>query len=133
MLPTVIHSLALASLASVAVAAALPEQHQQERSLLGFLDSTFDYVVVGAGTAGAAIAARLSENPDVTVALIEAGTYYQVTNIAFSVTPGADVLFAGSDPSDTNPLVDWNFVTAPQAGASGREVHYARGKCLGGR
>jgi choline dehydrogenase-like flavoprotein len=60
-------------------------------------------------------------------------TYYQVSNIIIGSTPAAASLFAGADPKDTNPLVDWSFVTAPQAGADNREVHYARGKCLGGR
>lgn len=40
--------------------------------------------------------------------------------------------FCGSSPTDTNPLVDWDFNTVPQAGANQRVVHYARGKCLGG-
>lgn len=99
----------------------------------GLFDRTFDYVIVGGGTAGLALAARLTENPKIQVAVIEAGTYYQVSNIFFSSTPGADVLFAGSSPSGINTLVDWNFITAPQKGAANRKVHYARGKCLGGR
>ena len=108
----------------------------------GFLDSlggifgathNYDYVVVGGGTAGLAIAARLSENSRITVAVIEAGGKYQITNPLLSSTPAGDVIFAGASPSDTNPLVDWNFITVPQAGASNRKIHYARGKCLGGR
>jgi choline dehydrogenase len=38
----------------------------------------------------------------------------------------------GSDPDDTQPLIDWGFVTTPQAGIQGRRTHYARGKTLGG-
>lgn len=38
----------------------------------------------------------------------------------------------GSDPDDTQPLIDWGFVTTPQAGIKGRRTHYARGKTLGG-
>ncbi|KAF2649264.1 GMC oxidoreductase [Lophiostoma macrostomum CBS 122681] len=95
-------------------------------------DAAFDYVIVGGGTAGLTIANRLSEDPDVQVAVIEAGTFYQISNAVFSSTPAGCVLYAGASPSDTNPLVDWNFVTTPQAGANGRQLHYARGKALGG-
>jgi choline dehydrogenase len=84
------------------------------------------------GTAGLTIAARLSETAGVTVAIIEAGTYYQLANPLLSQAPAGDVIGVGADPKDTN-LVDWNFVTTPQAGANGRSVHYARGKTLGGR
>ncbi|TEY47566.1 hypothetical protein BOTCAL_0304g00010 [Botryotinia calthae] len=95
-------------------------------------DATFDYVVVGGGTAGLTIASRLSEDPGTTVAVIEAGTFYQVANPGLSSTPAGDSFWVGSSPSDVNPLVDWKFVTSPQAGAAGRSIAYARGKCLGG-
>ncbi|EMR85826.1 hypothetical protein ACHAPC_007602 [Botrytis cinerea] len=95
-------------------------------------DATFDYVVVGGGTAGLTIASRLSEDSGTTVAVIEAGTFYQIANPALSSTPAGDSFWAGSSPSDVNPLVDWKFVTSPQAGAAGRSISYARGKCLGG-
>ncbi|KAK6860484.1 alcohol oxidase [Apiospora arundinis] len=106
-----------------------PVDGENEKRQLG---ATYDYVIVGGGTAGLALAERLSENPNLTVAVIEAGTYYQVTNPVLSTTPAGDSFFVGADPSDTNSLVDWNFVTVPQAGANGRRIHYARGKCLGG-
>ena len=96
------------------------------------VDATFDYVIIGGGTAGLALANRLSANPAITVAVVEAGAFYQITNPVFAPTPVGDVVFAGADPADSNPLVDWNFVTEPQAGAAGRRIHYARGKCLGG-
>ncbi|KAH6715052.1 GMC oxidoreductase [Leptodontidium sp. MPI-SDFR-AT-0119] len=118
------------------------KQHDDEKrqfngffgSLAGLIgvSATYDYVIVGGGTAGLTMASRLSENPAVSVAVIEAGSLYQVTNPIFSSTPAGDVFWCGSDPADTNPLVDWNFVTAPQAGAANRKIHYARGKCLGG-
>jgi choline dehydrogenase-like flavoprotein len=95
--------------------------------------ATFDYVIVGGGTAGLTMANRLAARSSISVAVIEAGSYYQLTNPLIGQTPAGDTLFAGSDPADTNPLVDWNFVTEPQAGAGGRRIHYARGKCLGGR
>ena len=94
--------------------------------------STFDYVIIGGGTAGLVMANRLSENPAVQVALIEAGGSYEVLNPIFSTTPGLDGVGVGADPSSTNSI-DWNFVTQPQSCLNNRQVHYARGKCLGGR
>ncbi|KAJ4359851.1 uncharacterized protein N0V89_000407 [Didymosphaeria variabile] len=111
---------------SVSVSAVPLSNHEKRQ------DATFDYVIIGGGTAGLTIANRLSEDPNVQIAVIEAGTFYQAGNPLLSSTPAGDVIWAGASPLDTNPLVDWNFVTAPQAGANGRELHYARGKCLGG-
>ncbi|KAL4745051.1 hypothetical protein BDW72DRAFT_199018 [Aspergillus terricola var. indicus] len=90
---------------------------------------TFDYIVVGGGTAGVTLAVRLAESSH-SVALIEAGAYYE-DSWPLAAIPGADVLPVGSDP-DANFGADWGFVTAPQAGADGRRIHFARGKCLGG-
>lgn len=67
---------------------------------------TYDYVVVGGGTAGLALAARLSEDNFASVAVIEAGTYYEVSNPVLSSTPATDVVFIGASPTDTNPAVD---------------------------
>ncbi|KAF2708328.1 GMC oxidoreductase [Pleomassaria siparia CBS 279.74] len=97
-------------------------------------DATFDYVVIGGGTAGLTIAARLSEFAS--VAVIEAGGYYQTDYGNASVVPllsltGIDVI----DPSETfphRPEIDWELVTQPQTNAGGRKVHYAQGKTLGG-
>lgn len=67
------------------------------------------------------------------MAVIEAGVAYEVSNPLLASTPAGDVIYCGSDISkDNNPSVDWSFVTAPQAGANGRKIHYARGKCHGG-
>ncbi|KZL64076.1 gmc oxidoreductase [Colletotrichum incanum] len=113
-------------------------QHAEHKRQLGNSagdlgkDAIFDYVIVGGGTAGLVMANRLSSRSDITVAVIEAGTFYQITNPIIGNTPAGDTLFAGSSPLDTNPLVDWNFVTQSQAGANNRRIHYARGKCLGG-
>ena len=99
------------------------------------------------GTAGATLAARIAEDPTVTVALLEAGDA-SVEDNPFAFIPGADVLGVGSDPrfasrlqfgksllikatSDTMSY-DWNFVTTPQTGAGNRAIHYARGKGIGG-
>lgn len=100
--------------------------------LLG-IDATYDYVIIGGGTAGLVMAERLSENPNLQVAIIEAGTYYQVADPLLGATPGGDSMFSGADPSESDPLIDWGFVTSPQSGANERSIHYARGKTLGGR
>lgn len=52
------------------------------------VNATYDYVVVGGGTAGLAISARLAQNPNVTVAVIEAGSFYQLDNGNQSQIPG---------------------------------------------
>jgi choline dehydrogenase-like flavoprotein len=102
------------------------------RLVLSSTTSTYDYVIVGGGTAGLTLAARLSEDSSTTVAVIEAGTYYQISNPLLSAVPAGCIFWTGSSPLDVNPGVDWGFVTTPQAGANNRELHYARGKCLGG-
>ncbi|MCJ1462841.1 hypothetical protein MMC07_001444 [Pseudocyphellaria aurata] len=93
--------------------------------------SKFDYVIVGGGTAGLTIASRLSEDPSVQVAVVEAGDYYENTTGNLSRIPANDGLYNGKDPADTGPS-DWNFTTIPQAGISNEIIHYARGKTLGG-
>ena len=72
-----------------------------------------DYVVVGGGNAGLTIAARLAETAS--VAVIEAGSFYEIGNSNLSQIPLNDVWFAGKDKTDYNPLIDWGFSTTPQA------------------
>ena len=96
-------------------------------------DASFDYIVVGGGTAGLVMAVRLSEDAKLSVAVVEAGTYYQVSGPFLTSTPGGDVTLAGADQTILSSGVDWNFQTTSQAGANGRSVRYPRGKCLGGR
>jgi choline dehydrogenase-like flavoprotein len=84
---------------------------------------TFDFVVVGGGSGGCAVAGRLSEDPKTSVALLEAGgtgDNWVVT------TPGALALMV---PSKLN---NWAFDTVPQAGLQGRIGYQPRGKGLGG-
>ena len=83
------------------------------------INRTFDYVIVGGGTAGLAIAARLSEDLATTVAVVEAGSYYELTNGNLSQVPGYVIAFAGKDADDVNPLVDWGFLTTPQKVCNG--------------
>lgn len=77
-------------------------------------NATFDYVVVGGGTAGLTIAARLAAEPSVRVAVVEAGGFYEIENGNLSVVPGYTSFFTGSDPTNFQPLIDWAFVTSPQ-------------------
>ncbi|PGH16566.1 hypothetical protein AJ79_01672 [Helicocarpus griseus UAMH5409] len=95
------------------------------------LDLDFDYVVVGGGTAGVTIASRLAENKDNRVALVEAGTYYELT-WPLGAIPATAFIPVGSDPKGLYPPAEWNFVTEPQPGANDRQIHFTRGKCLGG-
>ncbi|TQM32407.1 GMC family oxidoreductase [Nocardia bhagyanarayanae] len=82
----------------------------------------YDYVVVGAGSAGSALAARLSEDPAVQVALIEAGPRDTAEEIHIPVAFPA--LFKG-------PL-DWDLDSEPEPGLGGRRAYLPRGRVLGG-
>jgi choline dehydrogenase-like flavoprotein len=87
------------------------------------MTDTFDFVVVGGGSGGCAVAGRLSEDSQTSVALLEAGgagDNWVVT------TPGALALMV---PSKLN---NWAFDTVPQAGLNGRVGYQPRGKGLGG-
>lgn len=69
--------------------------------------------IVGGGTGGLAIAERLSENPDISVAVIEAGGFYEIENGNVSQVPGYDVIYQNAN-NGPPPLVDWGFITEPQ-------------------
>ena len=83
----------------------------------------FDYLVIGSGSAGAVLAARLSEDPKVSVLLIEAGGMdrhpFQLMPLVF-LTVGA------------TPGFNWNYQTEPEPGLHGRRLPIARGRTLGG-
>ena len=76
---------------------------------------TFDYIVVGAGPGGLTVASRLSENSAVSVAVVEAGTWSTSVTGNQSQVPAYDFYYNGKAHNDTNPLVDWGFITTPQA------------------
>ncbi|MGI9486525.1 MAG: GMC family oxidoreductase [Geminicoccaceae bacterium] len=84
---------------------------------------SFDYIVVGAGTAGCLLANRLSADPERKVLLIEAGG--KDNWIWFHIPVG--YLY-----SQGNPRADWCFKTEADPGLNGRSLNYARGKVLGG-
>ncbi|KAI9712763.1 MAG: hypothetical protein M1820_001385 [Bogoriella megaspora] len=95
-------------------------------------NATYDYVVVGSGPAGATVALRLVEQGAGTVALIEAGSFYEISNGNQSQVTAYDGYYGGRNPNDTQPLIDWGYVTTPQAGSNGQRLHFARGKTFGG-
>ncbi|KAI0592795.1 GMC oxidoreductase [Biscogniauxia sp. FL1348] len=94
------------------------------------LNATYDYVIVGAGNAGAVVAARLTQNTNASVALIEAGSFYELSNGNWSQLPYWSQQWEGPDTDDWQPLVDWGYQTEPQIG--GKTIHYAQGRTLGG-
>jgi choline dehydrogenase len=84
--------------------------------------SSYDYVIVGAGSAGCVLAARLSEDPGASVALVEAGGSDTAEEIQLPV--GWSELFKGP--------YDWDLDTEPEPGLCGRRIYLPRGKVLGG-
>ena len=88
------------------------------------INASFDYVIVGGGTAGLTLATRLAANKSLSIAVIEAGGFYEADAGNVSVVPGYDVLFAGTSPSDTDPRIDWGFVTTPQAVRTWMAEHF---------
>jgi choline dehydrogenase len=87
------------------------------------LEGDFDYIVVGAGTAGCIVANRLSANPENRVLILEAGG--SDNWIWYHIPVG--YLFAIG-----NPRSDWMFRTEAEAGLNGRSLAYPRGKVIGG-
>ena len=83
---------------------------------------TYDYVIVGAGSAGCVLAARLSEESDVSVLVIEAGPPDVKENIQ---VPAAFGSLLKTD-------VDWDYATLPEPGCNNRMMYMPRGKTLGG-
>lgn len=79
------------------------------------INASYDYVIIGGGTAGLTIASRLSENHLLRVAVVEQGGFYELDNGNLSTVPAYCTYYSGTDPDDINPLVDFGFVTQPQA------------------
>ncbi|MER6070987.1 GMC family oxidoreductase N-terminal domain-containing protein [Streptomyces sp. NPDC001817] len=86
--------------------------------------SRWDYVIVGAGSAGCVLADRLSADGTARVLLIEAGTGNPETRAEVQVPILFPRLFGGD--------LDWNFATAPQPGLADRSIPIPRGKAVGG-
>ncbi len=83
----------------------------------------FDYVIVGAGTAGCALAARLSEDSRFSVLLLEAGPADRSPWIHIPIGYGKTMF---------HPTLNWRFETEPEPGMDGRRIYWPRGRCLGG-
>ncbi|TAQ89185.1 hypothetical protein B7494_g2484 [Chlorociboria aeruginascens] len=96
------------------------------------MNQTYDYVIVGGGTAGLTIAARLAEDPrGFSVAVVEAGSFSEIENGNLTDVPGYNGW--SSHPMAVRPsMVEWDFVTAPQPWLNGQAMHYSQGRTLGG-
>ncbi|WP_170448295.1 GMC family oxidoreductase [Ruegeria arenilitoris] len=87
------------------------------------LEGEYDYIIIGAGTAGCVLANRLTEDPKTRVLLLEAG---KSDNYHWVHIPVGYLYCIG------NPRTDWMMKTAPEPGLNGRSLVYPRGKVLGG-
>ena len=86
-------------------------------------DRDFDYIIVGAGTAGCVLASRLSENAENRVCLVEAGGSNRHPFIAIPAAVGAAIM---------SPKFGWGLSTVPQPHLNGRQVPLPRGRVIGG-
>ncbi|KAL4817014.1 hypothetical protein BDW67DRAFT_190504 [Aspergillus spinulosporus] len=125
---------------------AAAEQHEaamdgriQGRDLLsshfgwyGWPGQAFDYVIVGGGTAGLAMAHRLSEDGSNSVAVIEAGGFYEIEAGNATEVPMFLFNYFFDNGHVKNPLFDWYQYTEAQPGLAGRKMFYMQGKTLGG-
>src|SRR5438309_10881559 len=84
--------------------------------------NVYDYIVVGAGSAGCVLAGRLTEDHGVTVALLEAG----------GPDDKSEIHIPAAFPKLFKTPYDWNYSTAKQAELENRELYWPRGKMLGG-
>ncbi|MEM1119125.1 MAG: GMC family oxidoreductase N-terminal domain-containing protein [Bacteroidota bacterium] len=86
------------------------------------MNNSFDYIVIGGGTAGPVVATRLTENPNNSVLLMEAGDENTKEGIAYANGAG----------SMWTPDTNWGYNSTPQKGLNGREIMQPRGKVMGG-
>ncbi|KAF3064522.1 Glucose oxidase [Daldinia childiae] len=84
---------------------------------------TFDYVIAGAGTCGLVLANRLSEDPNIKVAVVEPGD---------DVRNNPNVTDVGAFLRAFNTEIDWQYATTPQPGADNKSIPFHAGKAIGG-
>ncbi|QYJ05359.1 GMC family oxidoreductase N-terminal domain-containing protein [Nocardioides panacisoli] len=87
------------------------------------MSETYDYIVVGSGSGGAVVAGRLSEDPGVSVLVLEAGGRSR---------PHMNVQVPAAFAKQFKTDLDWEFYTEPEPHLDGREIYQPRGKMLGG-
>lgn len=92
-------------------------------SAKSFAARTYDYLILGGGTAGLVIAARLSEDPSITVGVLESGGL--PPDIPAITVPGRFGEGIGTE-------IDWQYETTPQPALRNRKLPWPRGKVLGG-
>ncbi|KAF9461949.1 hypothetical protein BDZ94DRAFT_1195503 [Collybia nuda] len=110
-------------LATWVVVHALPQPRMLVLDADNFVKESFDFLIVGGGTSGLIVAARLAENPNIQVGVIEAGEYLP-DDANINVPQGTNYL--------GNPKYDWMLSSTPQKGANNRSIFLARGKIVGG-
>src|SRR3979411_136039 len=97
------------------------KEQQMEHARL--IEGDYDYIVVGAGSAGCVLANRLSADPKTRVLVLEAGG---TDNWIWFPIPVGYLSAIG------NPRSDWMYKTEPEAGLNGRSLNYPRGQAIGG-
>jgi len=106
----------------VAIGTVVPNR-RAEPSVRTFVQNTFDFIIVGAGSAGCVLANRLTSDPSVRVLLLEAGG--PANDDPAIATPGKWVTLIGS-------RFDWGYATEPEPGLQNRRITFPRGKVHGG-